>query len=378
MRPSHRDLSSFRHSMRTVIWLLVSTLCLAPLLLQAEETFKPFWGICYGPFREGQAPGGAYPTESEIREDMARNQRMAGNFRIYGLENTLYHIPAVAEELGMGCYPGAWIDNVAGDTQQVQWLMSMAASNFPTTKGLVVGNEFLYRNPGSFSTMTNYLRMVKSMTSKPVGAAEQWHIWRDFPLLANEVDFIMIHVHPYWENRNITNAADFVIDRYNFIVNMFPGKPVIIGETGWPDSGATRGEAVPGPANQQRFLQEFTGKAAAGNIQFMIFEMYNEPWKGVDDMWGLFDKDRKIKEPLRQVLRDKTRISSIEAMTGDVRLGLETFAGNSYSVATNGSLARTNWAACTNFFSEPATNRTGKILPVPSTTGLFYRLQLEL
>lgn len=110
----------------------------------------------------------------------------------------------------------------------------------------------------------------------------------------------------------------------------------------------------------------------------MIFEMYNETWKGADDMWGLFDKDRKIKSPLQQILQEKTRIAKIEKTGDDLRMELDTFSGNTYALVTNSDLISHNWSPSTNLLSRPATNRTSLTFPIPAASRLFYRLHLQL
>jgi hypothetical protein len=57
---------------------LAGLLLLSPIIpgvnnqAQAEGKFKPFHGISVGPFREGQAPGGSYPSELEYRQSVSR------------------------------------------------------------------------------------------------------------------------------------------------------------------------------------------------------------------------------------------------------------------------------------------------------------------
>ena len=47
---------------------------------------RPLPGACYGPFRNGQAPGGPYPTANEIRSDIVSMERIYGCIRTYGTE----------------------------------------------------------------------------------------------------------------------------------------------------------------------------------------------------------------------------------------------------------------------------------------------------
>ncbi len=52
--------------------LLIAAVWLVPASAAAPAQIGPpkLWGLCYGAFRIGQAPGGVYPSEAEIRQDM--------------------------------------------------------------------------------------------------------------------------------------------------------------------------------------------------------------------------------------------------------------------------------------------------------------------
>ena len=87
------------------------------------------------------------------------------------------------------------------------------------------------------------------------------------------------------------------------MVAAFPGKEILIGETGWPSRGAcARARCRPG-INQARFLSEILERARQENFRVTVFEAYDEPWKrewegSVGGYWGLFDGDsRRLKYP---------------------------------------------------------------------------------
>ena len=72
--------------------------------------------------------------------------------------------------------------------------------------------------------------------------------------VAAAVDFITIHILPYWEDFPIParNAAAHVEAIRPQVVAAFPGKEILIGEVGWPSAGRMREGALPSPANQAR------------------------------------------------------------------------------------------------------------------------------
>jgi exo-beta-1,3-glucanase (GH17 family) len=346
--------------------------------LAQSQTYKPLKGFAYGPYRDGQDPDwGLSPTESQIREDLGIMHNLVPKIRTYGVDDILYRVPEFCNDEGIDCYPGTWIDDAVWDQDQINLLIGVGQLNYSTTKGLIVGNEFLYRHPSLESTLLGYLSQVKTETGKPVTAAEQWHVYRDHPNLASNVDFIMMHVHPYWENQSITNAAQFVVDKYNYVKGLYPGKTIIIGETGWPSAGATRGPAVPSTDNQKKFVYDFTRLAASNNIDYMAFEPFDESWKikygEVEGHWGLFDKNRALKTGLRDYLTENTIIQSLK----DNKLKVSSFEGDKYYVEANSDLLSNNWQSVTNFTGASGTNQTEVIVPRTNSIS-FFRLKLRL
>jgi hypothetical protein len=84
-------------------------------------------------------------------------------------------------------------------------------------------------------------------------------------------------------------------------------KPIVIGETGWK-AVASGGESERAhPVNQKmmfdRLLQWQTEARASGSGPWAIywFEAFDEPWKGGDDKWGLFNVNREA----RWVIQDR-------------------------------------------------------------------------
>ena len=354
-----------------------------PLLVGAQTgSFKPFTGCCYGPYRTGESPNyGIYPTINEIAADMPIIKNFCSQIRTYGDENTLFYIPREANNVGVGFYAGAWIDNAAADSTQLTDLARIGNLNYPTTRGLVVGNEYLYRHGGDLANLTSSIAQVKNaVTNKniKVGAAEQWHIWRDYPTLANSVDFIMVHIHPYWEGQNITNAANFVVEKYNFIKNLNPGKKIIIGETGWPTAGATFGQAVPSTNNQEIFFRDFRKLAAEQNIDYLMFDIFNEQWKiqnegTVGGNWGILDENRNLKSSMEKILQSETKITSISPQN----ISFRSYESGGYVLERKSSLLTNNWTTVTNLTGAVGTNLTTLSIPKDSSPTGFYRLKFK-
>jgi hypothetical protein len=62
---------------------------------------------------------------------------------------------------------------------------------------------------------------------------------------------------------------------------MFPGKKLMIGETGWPSAGPPHGAAVPSAENQARYFTDFLAwtKRQPDQVQYYYFDAFDEAWK---------------------------------------------------------------------------------------------------
>ena len=83
----------------------------------------------------------------------------------------------------------------------------------------------------------------------------------------------------------------------------FPGKEILIGETGWPSAGRMRDAALPSRTNQARVVSEILDLAKRENFRVNLIEAYDQPWKRelegtMGGYWGLFDSvHRALKYP---------------------------------------------------------------------------------
>jgi hypothetical protein len=79
--------------------------------------------------------------------------------------------------------------------------------------------------------------------------------------------------------------------------------PIIIGETGWKaadPSGTGRYKFMGHPANQKMYYDRLmtwvdATKSTTGPKSAIYFEAFDEPWKGSDDKWGLFNVNRQAR-----------------------------------------------------------------------------------
>ena len=135
--------------------------------------------------------------------------------------------------------------------------------------------------------------------------ADVWEFWLRYREVGADVDFVTVHFLPYWEDfpPRAEDAAAHVDNLRKQVAVAFPGKEILIGETGWPSHGRMRDVALPSRINQARFISEILDRARRDNFRVNLFEAYDEPWKRawegtVGGYWGLLDgADRKPKYP---------------------------------------------------------------------------------
>jgi cellulose synthase/poly-beta-1,6-N-acetylglucosamine synthase-like glycosyltransferase/exo-beta-1,3-glucanase (GH17 family) len=111
--------------------------------------------------------------------------------------------------------------------------------------------------------------------------------------LVSTVDFVAVHVLPYWGGIPAENAVDATVKIYAKLREKFKGKRIVIAEFGWPSSGYNRRAAVPGKFEQAAIMRGFVARAHALGIDYNLIEAYDQPWKTIEGSvgayWGLFD-----------------------------------------------------------------------------------------
>lgn len=261
-------------------------------------------GFSFSPYADGQNPlKKRYPQPADIAGDLDRLSGLAASVRTYSSTDGLENIPRLAGERGLRVTAGAWLDkDLDRNSREIDQLVANANSGFDIER-LLVGNECLLRNDLGLVQLKAYIAEVRDATELPVSTAEPWHVWLKYPDLADAVDFITIHVLPYWEGIPASEAPAWTMERYRQVQAAFPDKKVIIGEVGWPSGGAVFGQAIPSVVNQARFVREFLGLAAEGKVDYFLMEAFDQPWKKalegrVGAYWGMFDKARHLKYPL--------------------------------------------------------------------------------
>jgi exo-beta-1,3-glucanase (GH17 family)/cellulose synthase/poly-beta-1,6-N-acetylglucosamine synthase-like glycosyltransferase len=258
-------------------------------------------GFAFSPFHKGESPEtNDYPTPAEIKSDLQLAAQHTHNIRTYTVEGDLGTIPALAEGMHLNVTLGAWLDrhpdqNAAELTKVVQ-----VANANPDVKQIMVGNETILRADMTVPELIAAIQQVKSQTHVPVSTAEPWHVWLHHPELARSVDFITVHLLPYWEGVPENIAVQDAMNRLAAVHKAFPNKRIVIGEIGWPSDGIDIGAARASTVNQARFMRDFFNLAQKDHIQYFVMEAFDQPWKTSFEgraagYWGMFTLDRQAK-----------------------------------------------------------------------------------
>ncbi|MES9867084.1 MAG: glycosyltransferase [Candidatus Thiodiazotropha sp. LLP2] len=290
-----------------VIALAIALFTLMIWNLLGGSSNEPPWpkniqGFSFSPVRADHDPSlGRYPSEAEIEEDLLLLSEKTYSVRSYSVSGSYQAIPRLAEKHGLNVALGAWINGDSEtDTKEIETLISLSREHHKNVVRVVVGNEAIYRGDISVAQAITNLENVKKRVWAPVSIAEPWHIWLDYPELAEHVDYIAAHILPFWEGQPIDDAVDFTVKTYERLKQLFPDKPIVIAEVGWPSNGRPKRDATPSQANQASFLRRFLKEAEERNYIYYLMEAFDQPWKqrqesGVGTYWGVYDIDRNAK-----------------------------------------------------------------------------------
>ena len=288
-----------------VWWWLATpvTLALAPIDPAAKLDC-----VSYAPFRKHQTPWNstAIISPEQIAEDLAELAKVSKCIRTYSVENGLDKVPELASRVGLKVILGIWLGrDLVKNALLIDTALSAAEQHRDVVSALMVGSEVMLRGEMLASDLRKIILSVKARTNIPVSYADVWEFWLRYQELSDAVDFVTIHILPYWEDLPVRaeDAAAHVDDIRKQVARAFPGKEILIGEAGWPSKGRMRDGARPSRINQARFISGILDHSRQQNYRVNLFEAYDEPWKRqwegtVGAHWGLFDGEtRALKYP---------------------------------------------------------------------------------
>ncbi len=190
----------------------------------------------YTPFDKDQSPFDQpfKPRLERMDADLALLATRFECIRIYSMTG-LEAMPELARKHGLKLMIGAWVNSNPVDTEkEVDALIASANANADVVSAVIVGNETLLRKEVTTAQLVRLIHKVKAHVKQPVTYADVWEFWLSHPEVAPAVDFLTIHLLPYWEDdpAGIDAAIDHVAQIRQTFGNRFAPKDILIGETG--------------------------------------------------------------------------------------------------------------------------------------------------
>ena len=267
--------------------------------------------ICYGPFRDGQRPGGENPTVEQLTEDLEIMTKHWSVIRMYGSRGSTEKILDIIDKnkIKLKIYLGAWIANESDSIASIENKKELdkaieLANKYPEIiEAVIIGNEtqvFWTWNKVDLKIIKEYIIKVKSAVTQPVSTADDFNFWNttEGAEIAEFVDFIFVHIHPLWAGLELDKAVDSQID------TLFPNKQTIIGETGWATKVHNKGEqsklikGIAGEKEQASYYKNINTWSKKNEVTIFFFEVFDENWKGgdhpneVEKHWGVYNANR--------------------------------------------------------------------------------------
>ena len=169
-------------------------------------------GVAFSGFQRHQDPTASiFPTEDELAADLDRVAAYADRVRTYSSTENAEAV-RLAGMRGLRVTAGAWLDRRdENNEREIAALVRLAREN-PNVDRVIVGNESILRGDLSVPALIADITRVKRKVRVPVSTAEPWHVWLRYPELARHVDFITVHLLPYWEGVPAEHAVDYALD----------------------------------------------------------------------------------------------------------------------------------------------------------------------
>ena len=301
-------------------------------MTKSEKFSFPYGrAICYSGFREGQYPGGLFPTYDQVKEDLLILQHHWKYLRLYDCDphaetvlevirkekldfQVMLGAYIVAEMNNFGCpwgggvYPEKELElNRVQNLKRIHKLIALANQYEDIICSLSAGNEACVDWTDHYVPVDHvieYVNLIKKGAKQPVTFCENYVPWlTKLKPLVDAVDFISIHTYPVWEYKNIHEAMEYTKENYYAVSDKYPDKLVVITEAGWATNSNGRGINPENVSEKQQsiYLNDLMEWIDEEQIITYVFEAFDEPWKGSPEPlepekhWGIFKVDRTPK-----------------------------------------------------------------------------------
>lgn len=272
--------------------------------------------VCYGPYREGQRPGGESPTDDQLREDLQIMAKHWSLLRIYGSQDYVPRLLRIIreDEIDMQVVLGVWLSPSADHDNDAEIAAAIELANDyrETVPAVCVGNEtqvFWSGHKMPRDPVIEIIQKVRDAVSQPVTTADDFNYWNkpESRAMAAEIDFILLHAHPLWNGQQLDGGLAWLEEQIAAIAELHPDRAIVLGEIGWATSYLDEGlqgeliQGVAGEPEQAVFYEVIRAWSERERMPAFWFEAFDENWKGgmnpteVEKHWGLYRADRSPK-----------------------------------------------------------------------------------
>ncbi|RUP45965.1 glycoside hydrolase superfamily [Jimgerdemannia flammicorona] len=286
-----------------LVLAILSALVSAKPIRKSKRDAGNFWGIAYTVY----SANGQCLSQDQVTNDVAL-MKNAGitHIRMYGQDcNGLNSVLQALEGSTIQVLAGIWFTDDAsyrtGISSFLATLRSQPSSVLSTNlMGVIVGNENVNSGFMSEGQLIAYIQDASAQikgagfSSVKITTAEPPNTYTKTIMDLSVIDFVLPNVHPYFGQVSVGEAFSNLMSQVNALKTK-TGKPLIVGETGWPSAGNTFGSAVPSLANEQLYAKDVICNAPGQNLQYFFFEAFDSVWKqpgqfGVEQHWGVWDR----------------------------------------------------------------------------------------
>jgi len=267
-------------------------------------SFNPVYGLDYGPWTQGDAPGPAVP-DSRIETQLTLLKGRTQWIKIGGSTGGTEDVPKIAHGMGFKVAATAFINgNKAFDDAEVAELEKNVRAGYVDLA--MVGNEAVHDGFMKAAPLAALITQVKQdLGGKvPVSTIEPAKEMIANPNLVQSDDLVVANITPFSYQVPESKAMAWITDEYSKVQAASGGKEVRIGETEWPSDGGTFGPGVVADqATQVKFMTEVTAWSRQNHVGAFIFEAFDEPWLSHADSsfgphWGLWTSAGTLKPGL--------------------------------------------------------------------------------
>jgi exo-beta-1,3-glucanase (GH17 family) len=298
--------------------------------LNSEFTARK--SVAYSPFRSANRDTETV-TAAMVKEDL--DLLIAGGFTMIRLFDSSDNVSKLilqtiqSANLDMKVMLGIYIQNgnSAFNTAEVARGIALASQFNSIVLAVSVGNETMVSwsfNPIEPRVMTGFIKTVRDNVTQPVTTDDNWAFYAGAPrTILDGIDFAAMHTYPLadsvhtpgswdWQQSDVpatsratammeaainSSKKDYRTVRDYLDSTGYANMPIIIGEAGWK-AVASGGESYRAhPVNQKLYFDGLNAWKASGTgpKNIVHFEAFDEPWKGSDDKWALFNVNRQAR-----------------------------------------------------------------------------------